>query len=332
MSVDLNRPDVAFAVDIVHRSSVMAQRVLSGMAIMNMTKSDLSPVTVSDFALQAITSRALLETFPGEPLVAEESSAALRANGEVLEAVTRFVQKEAPEATSDDICAWIDRGAGDPSDRCWVMDPIDGTKGYLRGGQYAVALALMVGGRVEMGVFGCPNLGANCVPELGGEGVLVVAVRGQGAWRAPLHISAPFEPMQVSDIADPARARLLRSHEAAHTNVSQVDQLAEALGAKAEPVLMDSMAKYAVLGAGNGDVLVRLLSPKKPDYREKVWDQAAGSIIVEEAGGRITDLHGRDLDFTQGRTLANNQGVLATNGHLHEAVLHALDKVGAVPA
>ena len=90
---------------------------------------------------------------------------------------------------------------------------------------------------------------------------------------------------------------------------------------------MDSMAKYAVLGAGNGELLVRLLSPKRPDYREKIWDQAAGSIIVEEAGGRITDLAGRPLDFTQGRTLANNRGILTSNGRLHEAALEAVAQV-----
>ena len=55
---------------------------------------------------------------------------------------------------------------------------------------------------------------------------------------------------------------------------------------------MDSQAKYAVLAAGGGDVNLRLLSPSRPDYREKIWDQAAGSIVVEEAGGRVSDLNG----------------------------------------
>ena len=84
---------------------------------------------------------------------------------------------------------------------------------------------------------------------------------------------------------------------------------------------MDSQAKYAVLAAGDGDVLLRLISPSRPDYREKIWDQAAGSIVIEEAGGRITDLDGKPLDFSHGRTLAKNRGILATNGHLHDAVL-----------
>jgi 3'(2'), 5'-bisphosphate nucleotidase len=67
-----------------------------------------------------------------------------------------------------------------------------------------------------------------------------------------------------------------------------------------------------------------LLSPQRPDYRERIWDQAAGSILVEEAGGRVTDLDGKSLDFSWGRTLAANRGVLATNGVAHEIVLAGL--------
>ena len=92
---------------------------------------------------------------------------------------------------------------------------------------------------------------------------------------------------------------------------------------------MDSQAKYALLAAGRGDLLVRLLSAQAPNYREKVWDQAAGSLVVEEAGGRITDLNGMGLDFTQGRTLAKNRGVLASNSHLHPKALKALAEIGA---
>ena len=92
---------------------------------------------------------------------------------------------------------------------------------------------------------------------------------------------------------------------------------------------MDSQAKYAVLAAGKGDLLLRLLSPSRPDYREKIWDQAAGSIVLEEAGGKITDLHGKELDFRTGRSLTNNRGILASNGALHGAALQALSEIGA---
>ena len=92
---------------------------------------------------------------------------------------------------------------------------------------------------------------------------------------------------------------------------------------------MDSQAKYSVLAVGGGEVILRLLSPKRLDYKEKIWDQAAGSIVLTEAGGRISDLDGKPLDFSQGRMLLNNRGVLATNGFVHEAALKALKEVGA---
>jgi 3'(2'), 5'-bisphosphate nucleotidase len=90
---------------------------------------------------------------------------------------------------------------------------------------------------------------------------------------------------------------------------------------------MDSQAKYAVLAAGAGDLLLRLLSARHPNYREKIWDQAAGALIVEEAGGRVSDLEGQPLDFTAGRTLARNRGLLASNGYLHAVALRAVQQV-----
>jgi 3'(2'), 5'-bisphosphate nucleotidase len=133
-----------------------------------------------------------------------------------------------------------------------------------------------------------------------------------------------FTQVHVSDIIDPAAARYLRSYETGHTNVDQLDVIAEAMGVKAEPVRMDSQAKYAILACGKGDAIFRLISAKQPDYKEKIWDQAAGMVIAQEAGGRVTDLDGKALDFRQGRMLTENRGVLVTNGYLHDASLAAI--------
>ncbi len=258
----------------------------------------------------------------------EEAGILSQPGGEVLlEAITHFVARFAPEARPEQVCAWIDQGRAAPGQRFWTLDPIDGTKGYLRGDQYAVALALVVGGAVQIGVLGCPNLSDAYRPDVDGVGSLVIAARGQGAWTTSLATPGLFERLQVSQRSDPALGRILRSYEEAHTNVGQLDRLAHLLEVKAEPVRMDSQAKYSVLAAGKGDVLLRLLSPEKPDYCEKIWDHAAGSIIVEEAGGMVSDLAGKPLDFRSGRTLVHNRGVLATNGRLHAAFLEALKKV-----
>lgn len=320
MTLDIRVPEVSFALGVVRQCGALARQVRADMADAHLTKTDLSPVTVADFALQAVVGRALEEQFPADAFVAEERASELRTSEPVLEAVTRFVNGG---ADADQVCRWIDRGAADAAGRFWVLDPIDGTKGYLRGGQYAVALALIEDGVVQLGVLGCPSLAASC-EAVDGEGALVAAVRGQGAWAMPFDGANDFKRLAVSPCDAPAEARLLRSHEAGHTNVSQIDAFAQAMGMQAPPVLMDSQAKYAVLAAGHAEALLRLLSPKAPDYREKIWDQAAGSIVLEEAGGCITDLDGRALDFRAGRSLNNNRGIAASNGRLHDAVLDAI--------
>jgi len=114
--------------------------------------------------------------------------------------------------------------------RFWTLDPIDGTKGFLRGDQYAVALALVDNGRVQIGVLGCPNLCDGYRPDHGGEGSIAIAVRDQGSWVASLVSPRIFDRMHASRRLDPSTARLLRSFESGHTNPGQIDGLANALG------------------------------------------------------------------------------------------------------
>jgi 3'(2'), 5'-bisphosphate nucleotidase len=328
---DTNDPEIKFALQSVRQACQLVRQVQAEMLSPALTKEDRSPVTVADFASQALVGRLLSRAFPRDPLVGEEDSTGLRAAAasQTLAQVTHFVRYFEPEADAEAVCTWIDHGAAEPAERFWTLDPIDGTKGFLRGDQYAVALALIEGGQVRLGALGCPNLVDGYRPEVGG-GSLVVAARGAGTWLAPLSGGeASFIRLSVSSRSTPAEARLLRSFESGHTNISQIDRLAEALGVQAEAVRMDSQAKYAVLAAGHGELYLRLLSPRQPDYREKIWDQAAGSILVEEAGGRVSDLDGKPLDFTAGRMLIRNRGVLASNRRLHEAALQGLRAIGA---
>jgi 3'(2'), 5'-bisphosphate nucleotidase len=327
MSFDASRPEVRVALGAVRDAALIAENIRGDLdAIRTLIKTDKSPVTVADFAAQALVGRALLRAFPQAAVVGEESADALRRNEQpdVRDLVTQFVRTAVPGATFDEVCAWIDHGKAIPGGRFWTLDPIDGTKGYLRGGQYAVALALIDGATVDIGVLACPALPLSCDPAAPGAGVLVVAVRGEGTWCTDLHEPRTFRRLHVSDCADIRHARVLRSFETGHTNVDELDDIMTRLAIEAPPVAMDSQAKYAVLAAGRGDLLFRLLSAAQPKYEEQIWDQAAGSIVVEEAGGRISDLDGKPLDFTQGATLANNRGVLASNGRLHDAVRAAI--------
>ncbi len=341
--IDLNMPEIGFALRAVGKAAWLARQVQRELVSPALTKDDRSPVTVADFAIQAVVGCLLLQAFPGGCLVAEEDSSALRnpKNGRTLELVAAFASRLLPEATPDLICEWIDYGQGKPAGSFWTLDPVDGTKGFLRKEHYAVALAYIVDGQVQVGVLGCPNLAETSHTDKDGTGSLVIAARGQGSWMTPLFgvgswqvtmdtaNGMSFQRLYVSTLSDPTQARILRSVESGHTNVGQIDEFSQALGVQILPQHMDSQAKYVILAASHGDLYLRLLSPDQPDYREKIWDQAAGSLILEEAGGRITDLDGLPLDFTTGRSLNHNRGILASNGLLHTAALRALISVGA---
>jgi 3'(2'), 5'-bisphosphate nucleotidase len=326
----LDSPEAQFAIAAVREAALLARRIQREKVSDALTKDDRSPVTVADFAVQAIIARRLVEEFPTATLIGEEQSDALRLKEgiAILGQITSFVRTAIPDATPEEVCGLIDRGSGEPPKTFWTLDPIDGTKGFLRGEQYAVALGLIENGRVQLGVLGCPELVNSRRPNAIGGGSLVAAMRGGGTWHRPLE-GGVWQRLNVSKRSKPSTAHVLRSVEKAHTNVDEIGELMAKLGVTAPPVAMDSQAKYAVLATGDGDVLLRLISRSSPDYRERIWDQAAGSIIVEEAGGRITDLDGQPLDFSQGRTLAKNRGILATNGHLHDALLDGLRSIGA---
>jgi 3'(2'), 5'-bisphosphate nucleotidase len=290
-------------------------------------KEDRSPVTVADFGSQAIICRALAETFPDDPVVGEEDAALLRSDDAVRSQVVRLVQAEVEGAGEDDVLGWIDRGDADGhSERFWTLDPIDGTKGFVRGDQYALALALVVEGCIEVGVLGLPNFapvsGASQV-----KGLLVAAERGQGAASYLAYEEDPAPTgVTVSPTDDPAETRFCESVESAHTSHGTAQDVAARLGITREPLRVDSQAKYAMVARGDAEIYLRLT---RGDYVENIWDHAAGMILVEEAGGTVTDLAGKPLDFSRGAKLSENRGIVATNGRFHERVIEAIRAAGA---
>ena len=312
-----------FVVDVVKEASKLALAVQQEMVTpTTVEKADKSPVTVCDLAIQALISRRLAEQFPNDALVGEESNDVFAGEDgqKLLGQVTGFVQRFEPSETPASVAAWIERGRDDGDEnRYWVLDPVDGTKGFLRRQQYAIALGLTIDKQPVLGALGCP-----CWQE----GTVYFASQGEGAYSIPLR-GTDLTPIHVSDVSDASLARILRSVEKGHTNVGQIDYIVEKLNIKTEPVSIDSQVKYGVLASGGAEILLRLISPKAPSYKEKIWDQCAGVVVLQEAGGKVSDLDGLPLDFTHGRTLAENRGVCATNGKIHSAVLDAIAAVGA---
>jgi 3'(2'), 5'-bisphosphate nucleotidase len=326
----------AEAIRAVRTAARLCRAVRDGIAPEVLDKKDKSPVTVADFGSQAVVCRALQQAFPEDPIVAEEDSAELRLpeNSAILYQVVQHVRKvELPDgafASAEDVCAWIDRGGtGQYRERFWTIDPIDGTKGFLRNEQYAVALALVVEGRIVVAALACPNLAVQPDQAASGQGVIFTAVRGQGAFAGALDGDvecAGSRSVRTSQMADPSLARFCESVESGHSAHGDAAAIAARLGIARLPLRMDSQAKYGVVGRGEAEIYLRM--PTRADYVEKIWDHAAGVLIVEEAGGRATDIAGRPLEFHHGRELSANRGVIATNGLLHERVLDALAALG----
>jgi 3'(2'), 5'-bisphosphate nucleotidase len=288
-------------------------------------KGDKSPVTIADFGSQALVCKHVVSAFPNDTIVGEEDASDLRReeNAQILSQVTDYVNQFYPEATSRQICEWIDCGNGDVSERYWTLDPIDGTKGFLRNDQYAIALALVESGKVQVGVLACPALPLHQNTPDDTAGVLFVAVRNEGTTMTSLDGGTP-NPLRLASDAEPKMLRFVESVESAHGDHALQQTIARAVGIAQDSLRMDSQAKYGAVARGDAALYLRLPSKLSPDYREKVWDHAAGTLIVEEAGGKVTDMTGQPLDFASNRRMCNNRGVVVSNGMIHTAVIEAL--------
>lgn len=331
----------------VQRAAILTKKVFLEKAKGTVDKSDKSPVTIGDFGAQALIIAALRHNFPEDAIVAEEEAAQLRENETLKNTIWDLVkgiklddeqaEKELGGSIKDaeEMMELIDRGnsTGGKCGRIWTIDPIDGTKGFLRGGQYAVCLGLMQDGDVKVGVLGCPNLpidnSAPLTAEVGkeGHGVLFSAVLNQGATSRPLTTGslAPGQSIAMREISALSDATFCESVEAGHSAHGDQAAIASKLGITKTSVRMDSQAKYGSIARGAGDIYLRL--PVSESYQEKIWDHAAGDLIVREAGGQVTDIHGRRLDFGIGRTLANNKGVVAAPKGSHAKVLDVVQEV-----
>jgi 3'(2'), 5'-bisphosphate nucleotidase len=315
--------DLEAAVDAVRTAARVCRAVQERLVRPEtLEKRDKSPVTVADFASQALVCARLFEYRAEDPVVGEEDASALREDAQagLRAAVAERVGGElGAQADEERVLSWIDLGSAKAEGpRYWTLDPIDGTKGFLRREQYAVALALIEEGEVVLGVLGCPNL-----PSNGGVGALFSAVRGGPAWMSPLwDVEAPAQMVRVGTPASAADARLCESVESAHSDQTESARIAALLGIRTEPYRIDSQCKYAAVARDDASIYLRL--PTRPNYQEKIWDHAAGSMVVEAAGGRVSDIDGRPLDFTRGRTLEKNRGVVATSGSIHDEVIDAV--------
>ncbi|KAK1308271.1 PAP-specific phosphatase HAL2-like [Acorus calamus] len=365
--------ELGVAVRVVQMACSLCQRVQEGLVGNNAeqvkSKEDDSPVTVADWSVQATVSWVLSECFGSESIaiIAEEDVQTLSQadSAGLLDSVVNTVNEclaQAPKfglrgpvkaLGSCDILKAISRcnSSGGPKGRYWVLDPVDGTLGFVRGDQYAVALALIEDGEVVLGVLGCPNypmkkewldyhhryyrIMSNLSPPAPGswhKGCVIYAEKGTGeAWMQPLiHYQGRLEwpnsarVVQVSSVDDPALATFCEPVEKANSRHSFTAGLANSVGLRRQPLRVYSMVKYAAIARGDAEIFMKFA---RAGYREKIWDHAAGVLIIQEAGGMVTDAGGRPLDFSKGIYLEGlDRGIIACSGAiLHQKILKSVD-------
>ncbi|RMJ08501.1 hypothetical protein CDV36_011874 [Fusarium kuroshium] len=294
----------------VLRASILTKRVQS--TVHEISKDDNSPVTIADFAAQALLIGAIRAAFPNDSLLGEEDSAALRADKELREKVYELVSSATdvvdalaggcalPKPGSvQEMLDLIDLGGcerGGNKGRVWIMDPIDGTAAFLKGQQYAVSLALIEDGKEVIGVLGCPNISAEMtrVSEEDVDqklGTMLTAVRGRGSTTrimtqsglsaaSPLNLLKPFssENLHIVDCT----ASMSSRHDL-------VAKLADDFNtAFPNTEVWSSHIRYAALIIGGGDVQFWIPTPQPSKMSFRKARAIAGPGVTCETDLALT--------------------------------------------
>lgn len=191
--------------------------------------------------------------------------------------------------------------------RCFVIDPLDSTSSYLRGHpHYGVIVALCEGGE--------PVAGVTYKPELG---ELYAAARGQGAWRTFADSEDKADASQAwlrVRVADGDSISLVTSHGRVTPGLQE---LLHRLG---QPPSQRMSGSLKINEVARGEYTAFLSPAENP---MGLWDIAAPSLILTEAGGRLTDLAGAPIDWRQAEPVLR-RGIIASNGRVHETLVKRL--------
>ncbi|KAL4892353.1 carbohydrate phosphatase [Aspergillus ambiguus] len=348
-TVDFHTMDTPYAQELqlacltVQRASLLTKKVLDAVDKGALDKSDSSPVTIADFAAQALIIAAIHHVFPDDDIVGEEDSKALRKDPGLLDRTWDLVASmRSPSSalhtptTKEEMLDLIDLGAKgscSPHNRAWVLDPVDGTATFIRGQQYAVCLALVEQGRQRLGVLGCPNLSLDILAsttghihedavDRNGYGTQVFAVAGHGAYTRIMTASpAELGPAQriptKQPFTDPRDIVFVDCTATTSSDIELHERLAARLGAPWPPAtdVWSAQLRYVAIAVGGCNVLLKI--PRKRDYRSNIWDHAGGMLIAQEAGCRVSDLAGNEVDCGAGRRLGGCYGMVVAPEGIH---------------
>lgn len=319
------------------------------------TKSDSSPVTISDVAVQFLIFNHIRKQFPDDAFIGEEDTA--EEDREFLQDVLTLVEQYTDEEyTIDQLSEIVNLGNSEGSvngvkKRHWVLDPIDGTKGFIRGDQFAVCLSLLnEQGEVIMGVIGCPNLSLSSYykPGIHGEHKFdyqkldkECGSDGYIFYSKAQEDQVFFGPSTKFEFSDDAtfnneflnvvtkednkinldKLVTLEGFEKGHSSHDLQNDIKEKFNIN-HALHLDSQVKYCLLALNLGNLYLRL--PTSLKFKEKIWDHAAGFSLLKSLDYNHTDsLEAKTVNFYEGGRYFLTKGVIASNlsKELHKEVV-----------
>lgn len=324
----MSTPDLDPVIRAVSAASRVARQAAAERAdLADLLKDDKSPVTVADLAVQVAVTAALraADVPHADRLVGEEGADSLDAGGKTMieqllrlsgEALDAAGLGHAAPTSEGSLRELLDAAGLDPVEEgretFWCLDPIDGTKGFLRGQQFAIALGLVTGSEPRIGLLGCPHLALGIRDDYGDAdevGSIYLGVIGEGAWSGPTTAAsrADLAPTAGSPEPPDGRVRVCLSYEKAHSDTDRTSAALEAAGVRTTPIRIDSQCKYAMVASGRADLYLRLA---REGYREKSWDHAAGCAVVRAAGGLVESATGGEPLRIDGRWVDAPGGIV----------------------
>jgi 3'(2'), 5'-bisphosphate nucleotidase len=343
-------------------------------------KIDKTPITALDFVMQILIIDHIHRHFPNDKFIAEEDSTMLQADENLCNQVLLGIQ-----AITNDTNSWTKEklfytldlggytGENIHQERVWALDPVDGTKGFIKGLHYCISIILLDKGIPQLSITGCPNLNlynllenphSGTVIDIGenvtvdskssptiathaiaaasssapillplfpiyDNGSVFYSVTGKGAYARAL--TMPLDQsirVRVSDNCKLNESTLVEATETQKHDHHLTRNVANIVRMTNDYIRLHSQVKYMIVGAGAAEATIRY-PPRS--YIEKVWDHAPGAHFVKEAGGKVTDLNGLEIEWNLGRDLHENvRGIVASNGKIHSKLLYAI-QIGLQP-
>ena len=270
-------------------------------------KSDGTVVSICDFALQCIIMDRIKKEFPGDFVFGEEDMK--KATPEFLNSVKTLLPEGLnPEtACADAVRSFKATEQGPGPHRCWVIDPIDGTAGFVKKDHYAVAMALLIDRQPVCSIVGWPSH----KPEFSGVPIdgpaIFVAVKNHGTYAYDLQLNVqPCLPLQVK----PPQECSLCSNFKIGQGTALCRKVAAECGITKE-LLMVSMTKGFILAMGRANLYIRVHF----NLYENAWDIAPFSLFVEEMGGICSTIEGTPIVYgDEGQTTGGLYGLVFTMG------------------